>query len=243
MIAQTMHAPGSVVLPDPNFDAMTPDQVAAWADAEALAMVREMGYSGLAAERLLLRGWPLEAVDWRLDTYPAPTAVRRRALELARQLVTGGPNAPSGLGLAGRTGRGKTGLACSIGAALDAAGRDVRFVRWGTVVGEAFATIGQRGRSVEGVTAPLAEADVLILDDLGDEGAGAAPDFTRRVLREILWPRYERKATTVFTTNLREPEMVAQFVEAAASRLFGMVQWLVLDGPDERRQAVDGRAA
>lgn len=212
-----------------------------WPAVEALAMVRETGYLGLDADRLLHRGWPLEAVDWRLASFPATTTERQRALDLARQLAAGDgafedATGRAGLGLVGAPGRGKTGLACAIGAALDAAGRDVRFVRWGDVLGDAFAALGARrsGTRLEDVLRPLAHVDVLILDDLGDADGGA-PDFARRVLREIVWPRYERRATTIVTTNLAEAAMIDQFGEAAVSRLYGLLRWHVLDGADERR--------
>lgn len=240
----------------PDLDAMTDAEREAWVVAEALAMVRDTGYVGIEADRLLHRGWPLEAIDWRLATFPAATPERRRAFELAQRLALdpvdfGIATGRTGLGLVGAPGRGKTGLACAIGAALDAAGCDVRFARWGGVMADAYAALGARRelrpantgpsfgseptRRLEDVTRRLADVEVLILDDLGEEDAGSAPDFARRVLREIVWPRYERRATTIVTTNLGPAEMEAQFGEAATSRLAGLLHWLVLDGPDERR--------
>jgi len=246
MIAATMPRVPAPVWPDelPDLEAMTNAERDAWVAAETLAMSRSLGYVGLEADRLLHRGWPPEAIDWRLATFPATTSERRRALGLALALADGNGSyerdtGRAGLGLVGAPGRGKTGLACAIGAELDAAGRDVRFARWGNVMQDAHAALAARRGStdarLEDVLRPLADVDALILDDLGEQDAGAAPDFARRVLREIVWPRYERRATTIVTTNLAEAAMVAQFGEAAVSRLYGLLRWIVLDGPDERR--------
>lgn len=241
----------------------------AQAGAEAEEMIRSTGYVGLRADRLLRAGWPAEAVDWTLATYPATTPARFEALTLARAIAAdpaafAAETGRAGIGFGGRPGRGKTGLAAAIGAALFAEGRDVRFVRWGALADEAFAALGKTrparpaanaappydvlgnpvpaaatSDGVSAVTARLAEVDVLILDDLGEAGASAQPDFLRRVLREVLWPRYERRAMTLVTTNLPTGELEAQFGEAAVSRLSGLLRWVALDGADERR----GRAA
>ena len=249
----------------PITDPATLDALWLQAGVDAEAMIRDAGYVGLRADHLLHRGWPAEAVDWTLDTYRADTDARRAALSLARTLAAD-PDAfeaatgRAGLGLGGKPGRGKTGLACAVGAALLARGQDVTFVRWGTLADDAFAALGGRrerrganvprftagGAPVPGnadglgaVTGPLAAVDVLIIDDLGEAGATSQPDLLRRVLREVLWPRYERRAVTLVTTNLPTGELEAQFGEAAVSRLSGLLRWVVVDGADERR----GRAA
>lgn len=235
-------------IPAPVWTTMPADgadeaSIAAWAEAEALAMVRSEGYIGLRADRLLRRGWPVEAVDWSLATFPATTAARRRALDDAVSLATDpaafeARTGRAGLGFGGNPGRGKTGLAAAIGAALVEGGSDVTFARWGAVADEAFSAVGTRGAGVADVTARLADAEVLILDDLGEAGATSQPEFLRRVVREIVWPRYERRAITLVTTNLPEAELAAQFGEATLSRLAGMLRWVALDGDDERRKDV-----
>lgn len=235
---------------------------AAWADAEALAMMRSEGYVGIRADRLLLRGIPSEAMDWSIATFPATTTARHAALALARDLADDPDGfarrtGRAGFMLCGRAGRGKTGLAVSLAAALLESGREFTFVRWGALADECFEALGTRrgrkttiaprysadgtplGDAVDGlsaITARLAAVDVLVIDDLGEAGASTQPDFLRRVFREVLWPRYERRAITVVTTNLPQGELEAQFGEAAVSRLAGMLRWVVLDGADERRR-------
>lgn len=234
----------------PVTDAAALALVDAWAEAEAEAMIRAEGYVGIRADRLLHAGWPVEAIDWTLDTYPAATPARVEAVALARQLAADpaafeAATGRAGLGLGGRPGRGKTGLAAAVGAAMIEDGRDVLFVRWGALADEAFAALGtaRTGHTadrdgVSAVTARLAVVDVLIVDDLGEAGASSQPDFLRRVLREVVWPRYERRAITIVTTNLPASELEAQFGEAALSRLAGMLRWVALDGADERRKVV-----
>lgn len=255
------------MIPAPVFPPMPPADadeatIAAWADAEALAMMRSEGYVGGRADRLLLRGVPAEAMDWSIASFPATTTARHAALALAGDLATDPDGFARrtgrvGLMLGGRAGRGKTGLAVSLAAALLETGREFTFVRWGSLAAECFDALGVRrarpattapryaadgsplGEANDGlsaITGRLAAVDVLVIDDLGEEGAAHQPEFLRRVFREVLWPRYERRAVTIVTTNLPATELEAQFGEAAVSRLAGMLRWAVLDGADERRR-------
>lgn len=256
--APTVPAPVFAPMPPADADAAA---IAAWADAEALAMMRSEGYVGIRADRLLLRGVPAEAMDWSLATFPATTTARHAALALARDLADDPDGfarrtGRAGFMLCGRPGRGKTGLAVSLAAALLDQGHDFAFVRWGALADECFAALGARrgpatvgpatfgsakgadpgSDSVSTITGRYASVDVLVIDDLGEAGATSQPEFLRRVFREVLWPRYERRAITVVTTNLPQSELEAQFGEAAVSRLAGMLRWTVLDGDDERRR-------
>lgn len=255
--APTVPAPA---FPPALADDATPDEIAAWAEAEALAMVRSEGYVGIRADRLLLRGVPAEAMDWTLATFPTTTTARHAAIALAGDLAADPEGFARrtgrvGLMLGGRAGRGKTGLAVCIAAALLEHGREFAFVRWGALAAECYAALGTRripaatgpgafgsaraeeaGDSVSAITERYAAVDVLVIDDLGEAGSSHQPEFLRRVFREVLWPRYERRAVTVVTTNLPAGELEAQFGEAALSRLAGMLRWTVLDGEDERRR-------
>lgn len=258
--APTIPAPVFPPMPPADADEAT---FAAWADAEALAMMRAEGYVGLRADRLLLRGVPAEGVDWSIATFPATTTARHAALALARDLADDPDGfarrtGRAGFMLCGRPGRGKTGLAVSLAAALLETGREFTFVRWGTLADECFEALGTRRRrptttapryaadgtplgdtdaGLSAITGRYGAVDVLVIDDLGEAGASAQPEFLRRCLREVLWPRYERRAITIVTTNLPAAELEAQFGEAAVSRLAGMLRWTVLDGVDERRRA------
>ena len=242
-----------------EFASMSQAERDAWACREARDAVREeMGYIGVDCARMLARGYPEEAVlgGWSFDTWPATTPARREALRLARLFAldhaafvaeTGRP----GLALAGRTGRAKTGLLAAMGKPFCGEGfipgtAESIFVTWRGLMRECYDAISRRpaalgataAATAGGVGAVLrryAEVEVLLIDDLGDPDAESSTPFTRQVMHEIIWPRYDRGRPTVITTNLGEQDLVAQFGAAAVSRLYGMAKWCVLDGDDERR--------
>ena len=239
-----------------EFAAMSPAERDEWACREARDEVREsMGFIGVDCARMLARGYPEEAVlgDWTFDTWPATTPARREALRLARLFAldhaafvveTGRP----GMALAGETGRAKTSLTAAMGWPLCGRGfaagtAESLFVTWRDLMRECHDAVGARVAVTQGQMTPrvgdilkrYAGVDVLILDDLGEPGAGQARPFERQVLREIVWSRYDRRAPLVLTTNCDELDLKVQFGEAALSRLYGMAKWCVLDGDDERR--------
>lgn len=238
----------------PDFTAMTPAERDEWARTEALAAVREGGYIGVDYDRMLRRGYPREGVmgDWTLDTWPATTPARREALRMARLFAEDHAafereTGRAGLALAGDTGRGKTGLAVGIGWHLTGRGfahgtAESLFVTWRTLMRECYDAIGGgqapgamvATAGVGGIIRRYAEAEVLMLDDLGDPGAERGTPFMRQVLAELVWPRYDRGLPTVITTNCKTADLQRLFGDAATSRLYGMAKWSVVDGADER---------
>lgn len=201
-------------------------------------------------ERMIARGYPEQAVrgGWTLDTWAEDTPGRALALELALAFAADPfgfkeGRGRHGLGLAGRTGRGKTGLAVGIGWLLEALAVDHAFTTWRGLMAACHAAVDRPARSgaqhpsVRAVVGRYADCGVLILDDLGDPDQEKQESaFARQVLQEVLWPRYDRGAPTVVTTNCGDGAIARLFGEAAASRLFGMLAWRALDGPDLRRE-------
>lgn len=238
----------------PDFAAMSPTEIDVWVLAEAREWAREdaPGWLGIDYERMLARGYPREGVlgDWTFDTWPATTPARSEAMRLTRLFAADhaafvAETGRRSLALAGETGRGKTGLAVSMGWVLSGRGfeygtAESLFADWRQLVQVCFDAIG-RGRDprltdagVGDIVRRYSNAEVLVLDDVGTRGARMIP-FVRSFFEALIWARYDRGAPTVITTNLDEDDLAAQFGEPAVSRLIGMAKWAVLDGPDERR--------
>jgi DNA replication protein DnaC len=109
------------------------------------------------------------------------------------------------------------------------------------------------GKGESEIMAPLAEIEVLAIDELGK---GRNTPWQLSIIDEIISKRYNRGLTTLFTTNypLREPKidanapdakikqqmtqetLVERVDERIFSRLHEMVDFLELDAPDYRKR-------
>ncbi|MGM0555403.1 MAG: AFG1/ZapE family ATPase [Myxococcota bacterium] len=109
------------------------------------------------------------------------------------------------------------------------------------------------GKGESEIMAPLAEIEVLAIDELGK---GRNTPWQLSIIDEIISKRYNRGLTTLFTTNypLREPKLDANASDAKLkqqmtqetlvervdqrifSRLHEMVDFLELDAPDYRKR-------
>jgi DNA replication protein DnaC len=92
------------------------------------------------------------------------------------------------------------------------------------------------------VLAPVFEAEVLVLDELG---ASKPTDWVRDTMMQIINNRYNEKRLTIFTTNYsdtRKNEKEGEILEdrigvPLRSRLYEMCKTVVLDGEDYRKRA------
>jgi DNA replication protein DnaC len=82
----------------------------------------------------------------------------------------------------------------------------------------------------------MAEADLLVLDDIG---ALRTSDWSREQLHAVIDRRYNAMRPTVVTTNL--PKLGDEVGDRIASRLAADIVIVTLAGPDRRRQR-DGTA-
>ena len=87
--------------------------------------------------------------------------------------------------------------------------------------------------------APIYQADVLVLDELG---ATVPTDWVRDTMYQIINKRYNDNKLTIFTTNyLDEPRSEKEQVledrigTRLRSRLYEMCTKVVMDGEDYRR--------
>ena len=97
------------------------------------------------------------------------------------------------------------------------------------------------------VLAPIFEAEVLVLDELG---ASKPTDWVRDTMMQIINNRYNEKRLTIFTTNysdLRKNDKDGEILEdrigvPLRSRLYEMCKTVVLEGEDYRKRAANQKA-
>lgn len=93
-----------------------------------------------------------------------------------------------------------------------------------------------------GVLAPVFDADVLVLDELG---ASKPTDWVRDTMMQIINNRYNEKRLTIFTTNYsdaRKNDKEGEILEdrigvALRSRLYEMCKAVSIDGEDYRKRS------
>jgi DNA replication protein DnaC len=150
------------------------------------------------------------------------------------------PAVDRGLLLMGSVGVGKTHLAVSILKGLTERGFSCLFYEFGTLLKEIQDSYNVNTRSSElAVLAPVLNADVLVLDELG---ASKPTDWVRDTMAHVINTRYNEKKFTVFTTNYlddrpndREETLEDRIGVRVRSRLYEMCRTIVLEGKDFRR--------
>ena len=90
------------------------------------------------------------------------------------------------------------------------------------------------------VLAPVIEAEVLVLDELG---ATKPTDWVRDTMMQIINTRYNDKRLTIFTTNYAdergrpsEETLEDRIGTRLRSRLYEMCRTVLIDGEDWRRR-------
>jgi len=124
------------------------------------------------------------------------------AAEGCKQFVDNYPAVDRGLLLMGPVGVGKTHLAVSIIRGLLKKGVPCRFSEFGSLlkkIQDSYNPIS--GTSEMRVLAPIYQAEVLVLDELG---ASVPTDWVRDTMYQIINTRYNENRVTVFTTNFMD---------------------------------------
>ncbi len=90
------------------------------------------------------------------------------------------------------------------------------------------------------VLAPVYEAEVLVLDELG---ASKPTDWVRDTMMQIIGTRYNNRRLTVFTTNYLDArrhsadEILEDRIGVRLrSRLYEMCKTVIIEGEDNRRR-------
>ena len=166
------------------------------------------------------------------------------ALNIAIKFVTNYPAVDRGLLFMGPAGVGKTHLAVSIIRHLSEKGLGGRFYEFGSLLKEIQDSYNPISKSSElKVLAPVFQADVLVLDELG---ATVPTDWVRDTMYQIINKRYNDRKVTIFTTNYlderrsdKEQILEDRITTRLRSRLFEMCTNVVIDGEDYRRRRPD----
>ena len=204
------------------------DGWASWeADGSDPTQIKGYNYSGpcptcgpLHVQADLLNGVGLPLEPWgatfatferrRPGDTPDAHGARLAALNAAQRFVYDVVDAGSrwadckGIALAGGPGRGKTHLLAALGfqlsVELGTVGRKVRirYVDFGDLMRRAKGSISNGGASSSKLIREVAEAQILLLDELG---GGRATDWEQDVAEEVLRHRYKNRLPTCFATN------------------------------------------
>ncbi|HEX8557975.1 MAG TPA: ATP-binding protein [Pyrinomonadaceae bacterium] len=177
--------------------------------------------------------------------YPAPNnGSQLKAFNYAFRLVREYPAVERGLLLMGPVGVGKTHLAVAILQGLMDKGVPCLFYEFGSLLKEIQDSYNKVSNTSEmSVLAPVYQAEVLVLDELG---ASKPTDWVRDTMMNVIGKRYNDKKLTIFTTNYMdarrnpaEETLEDRVGVRLRSRLYEMCRTVEIDGDDYRKQ-LDG---
>lgn len=183
---------------------------------------------------------PRRYVECSFESFKSePGTSQDNALLYARSLVNEYPAVERGLLFMGPAGVGKTHLAVAIIRGLIEKGFAGVFSEFGSLLKEIQDSYNPISKSSElRVLAPVYQADVLVLDELG---ATVPTDWVRDTMYQIINKRYNDNKLTIFTTNYLDEQRLekSQILEdrigtRLRSRLYEMCTRVVMEGEDYR---------
>lgn len=163
------------------------------------------------------------------------------AYKRAHKLVQEYPSVERGLLFEGPVGVGKTHLAVAILRDLAEKGARILFCEYGTLLKEIQESYNPISRASEmSVLAPVCEAEVLLLDELG---ASKPTEWVLDTMTHIIGRRYNDKRLTILTTNYTDERqsptgetLQDRIGTRLRSRLYEMCATVFLEGEDFRRR-------
>lgn len=193
---------------------------------------RERSQKLIAAARIPRRYDKCSFANFHCD----PGTSQDHALRHAHTFANEYPAVDRGLLFMGPAGVGKTHLAVSIIRALIEKGFAGLFCEFGSLLKEIQDSYNPVSKSSElKVLAPVYQADVLVLDELG---ASVPTEWVRDTMYQIINKRYNDNKLTIFTTNYLDKgnELEERITYRLRSRLYEMCTNVVIDGEDYRRR-------
>lgn len=197
-------------------------------------------------ERLEAAQIPVRYRDDNFANFDEQTPALVSAKRIAREFVDAYPVVDSGLLFVGPAGRGKTHLACAILSELVATkGVSALYADFSDLLLRIQTSFRpDADSSKESVLTPYAEAELLVLDELG---ASKPHAWVLDVLYNLLNTRYNRKRITIATSNFEdEPDPASGEREKLEdrigyrlrSRLYEMCTLVPLRGKDYRKEVL-----
>lgn len=135
----------------------------------------------------------------------------------------------------GGTGLGKTHLSTSIAKKVIDSGNDVLYVTAVGMIGDYEAKRFGDGQGAGNDLSRYADADLLIIDDLGTE---VSNQFTLSVIYDVLNNRINSRKSTILNTNLTAKEIKETYNNRICSRIFGEYIAILFSGSDIRMQKI-----
>ena len=174
------------------------------------------------------------------DSYFPLNPSQEAAVNFARQASDGYPSQEIGLLFLGTCGVGKTHLSVAILRALVDKGISCLFYDFRDLLKDIQDSWNnQKGASEMQVLAPVYEAEVLVLDELG---ASKPTEWVRDTMTHIINKRYNDKKVTIFTTNYLDAKgnaydetLTERVGERLRSRLHEMCKVVAIQGEDYRK--------
>jgi DNA replication protein DnaC len=164
-----------------------------------------------------------------------------RAFQYAWRLAREYPAVDRGLVFMGPVGVGKTHLSVAILRGLVEKGVACMFYEFGSLLKEIQNSYNPISQTSElKVLAPVFDAEVLVLDELG---ASKPTDWVRDTMMQIINARYNDKKLTIFTTNYldgrrteRDETLEDRIGVRLRSRLYEMCKTVHIEGEDYRKK-------
>ena len=183
---------------------------------------------------------PKRYLDCHFHNYKVFNPSQERAFRFATNIAKNHPANDRGALFMGTVGIGKTHLAVSILKGLTERGFNCLFYEFGALLKEIQGSYNSNTRASElTVLAPIFDAEVLVLDEIG---ASKPTDWVRDTMAHIINTRYNDKKLTIFTTNYlderrteRDETLEDRIGVRLRSRLFEMCKTIVIGGEDYRR--------
>lgn len=184
---------------------------------------------------------PARYSECNFNTYKSGNPSQDLAFKYASKLAMDFPAVDRGLLLMGTVGVGKTHLAVSILKALTERGFSCLFYEFGALLKEIQDSYNPHTQASElKILAPVLDAEVLVLDELG---ASKPTDWVRDTMAHIINSRYNDRKLTIFTTNYlddrkndRDETLEDRIGVRLRSRLFEMCKTVSITGEDYRRK-------